>query len=246
MACVDIIETADGRRLALRAVDPGDAAGLFALYAALSPEDRHPRFFSLHALSEEDADVFARVAEHGRFGVVAVDEATGNIVGDGRCTPDGDVTDMAVAVRGDYQGTGVGRALRDALSAEARARGIDTLVADILCDNQRMHRVLQSLPHVIVDRPDERVVRVAYRTDGSCGRPVSTWPSAPAPTDFGDARVPCWSTARARSWMKPTPSCSRCRSTTRLVASCWRPTAPEPTATRSSGHGRGKRRLAPE
>src|SRR4051794_3861522 len=117
MARVEIIETADGRRLSMRAVEPGDAGGLLPLYAALTPEDRHLRFFSLHALTEEEADAFAGVAEHGGFGVVAVDEATGDIIGDGRCTPDGDATDMAVAVRGDFQGAGVGRALRDALSA---------------------------------------------------------------------------------------------------------------------------------
>src|SRR5947209_8548495 len=185
MARVDIIQTADGRRLSMRAVEPGDAAGLFALYAALSPEDRHLRFFSLHSLSEEEAEAFARVAEHGGFGVVAVAEATGDIVGDGRCTPNGDVTDMAVAVRGDFQGTGVGRALRDALSAEARARGIDTLVADILCDNQRMHRVLRALPHVIIDRPDERVVRVAYRTDGG----VPGWSSTDRPRVVVESRA---------------------------------------------------------
>lgn len=180
------MELRDGRTVDLRPVTPGDALGLEALYGSLSPEDRHLRFFSAHRVAGATAEEFARVEEFGGFGIVAVEPATGELVGDGRCGPVEDgLTDMAVTVRADYQGVGLGIALRDGLSAEARRRGIDMLVADLLCENHRMHHVLQSLPHVVVDRPDDHVVRLAYRTDGG----VPNWPSESRPRVLVESRA---------------------------------------------------------
>src|SRR5690349_7705702 len=137
------MELRDGRNVEVRPVTPADAGGLLALYEGLSPDDRRLRFFSSYRVTAERADEFARVAEHGGFGFVAVEQDSGDMVGDARCGPvDDGLTDMAVTVRADYQGAGLGRLLRDALSAEARRRGIKVLVADVLCDNRRMHGVL--------------------------------------------------------------------------------------------------------
>ena len=161
------MELRDGRNVELRAVTPADAGRLEAFFATLTPDERRLRFFSALRVTAPVAEGFARIEERGGFGLVAIEPATGDVVADGRCGPvDDGLVDMAVTVRTDYQGAGLGRLLRDALSTEARRRGIRVLVADLLCDNQRMHRVLQSLPHVVVDRPDDRVARVAYRTDG--------------------------------------------------------------------------------
>lgn len=53
--------------------------------------------------------------------------------------PDADVQTVAVAA--DRQGSGVGRALLEALTGEARARGCRTLLLEVAADNERAQQV---------------------------------------------------------------------------------------------------------
>lgn len=122
-----------------------DALALEAFYGRLTPESRALRFMGAsRGITPEQAFHFATADGRGADGFVALERASGRIVGH-ICLErarDG-VEEVGVAVEDRYQRRGIGRALLQAAVASARRRGIETLEATMLPGNTGIHRLLQ-------------------------------------------------------------------------------------------------------
>ena len=150
---------------AIRPVGPGDMAALSDFFAGLSVESRYLRFFApvtparglLHLLSGGPANVDA---------VVAV--ADGVIVGhvmaaDGPADACGTrSTDVGVVVADAWQRRGVGAALMRALIIRAQARGVTSLVMDVLPGNRRvLAMIVAHWPDTVIGySPDSLDIRI--------------------------------------------------------------------------------------
>lgn len=135
------------KRPRIRPVRSGDAAAIAAFYAGLTAESRRTRFFgACRTISELQAQHFARPAERGASGWVALD-ARGAIVAHLCLEPFGlprdRVEEVAVAVAEDLRGSGLGHALLDAAIASAQSRGVIALEATMLTGNHPIHALLE-------------------------------------------------------------------------------------------------------
>ena len=126
---------------AIRPVLPGDLAALSDFFAGLSAQTRYLRFFGpvtpnpalLHLLSGAAANVNAVVAIRG--GVIVGHAMAADRTEDHSGTR---MTDIGVVVADAWQGRGLGSALVSTLVAGARARGVTSLVMDVLHANPRV------------------------------------------------------------------------------------------------------------
>jgi RimJ/RimL family protein N-acetyltransferase len=151
--------TRDGRRLAVRTLRAPDARLLIDLFDRLSSESRRRRFrIKVDQVDSkakwEHARVLARVDNRTVSGaVVAVDrDAYGceQLVGVARLArepahPASPEAEVAVVVRDDFQGCGVGRELLRGLVRLAGQMGVRTLIAQIEADNEPALRLFRSL-----------------------------------------------------------------------------------------------------
>jgi RimJ/RimL family protein N-acetyltransferase len=131
-----------GGRLHVRPIRPDDAARLQAFHGRLSRSSIFFRFFShVSVLTDERAAYFTTIDYQRRMALVAVEGdgdseaiigvARYDLLDDGRA-------ELGLIVEDRFQRHGVGKALFWALVAAARARGVQTLVANILPENERM------------------------------------------------------------------------------------------------------------
>jgi GNAT superfamily N-acetyltransferase len=143
----------DGERgpVRVRAIRPTDALDLERFYAALSPESRRTRFFSVgSALSHGQSVSFCTTDHDHREGFVAVvdgaPEGQERIVGHLCVEPDGaDTAEVAIAVADEFQHRGIGRRLMAAGTAWARRERIVRLTATMLATNAPLHGLLIGL-----------------------------------------------------------------------------------------------------
>lgn len=143
----------DGERgpVRVRAIRPTDALNLERFYAALSPESRRSRFFSVGlALSDGQSVSFCTTDHDHREGFVAVvdggPEGKERIVGHLCVEPDGaDTAEVAIAVADEFQHRGIGRRLMAAGAAWARRERIARFTATMLASNAPIHRLLIGL-----------------------------------------------------------------------------------------------------
>ena len=142
------VSLADGGRLHVRPIRPDDAARLQAFHGRLSRGSIFFRFFShVPVLTDERAAYFTTIDYERRMALVGVEGAGGGelIVGVARYDLlDDGRAELGLIVEDRVQRRGVGKALFWALVAAARERGVRTLVADVLPENDRMLRLLVS------------------------------------------------------------------------------------------------------
>jgi acetyltransferase len=144
----------DGYWLYLRLIQPEDHPRLLYLFDRLSSEARRQRFHAnVDHLSAETIDHhaydFATVDNLQNGGAVVALDYRGvgqKIVGVMRLgAPESGVAEIAVVVRDDFQGRGVGRALLQRLPTLARRMGVHTVVAEIESDNLPALRLFRRL-----------------------------------------------------------------------------------------------------
>ena len=142
------IELRDGRRVQLRPIRPDDAHRLVDLHGRSSPQSRYFRLFRPSPeLSMQTAEYFANVDFRTRFAIVAtVEEEVECVIAVARfdLMPDEAVAELALVVRDDYQGAGLGTALFRRLVDLARARGVRRLTGQVLAENHRMRDLLRA------------------------------------------------------------------------------------------------------
>jgi RimJ/RimL family protein N-acetyltransferase len=151
----------DGRAVLVRSIFPADAPALVALVERLSPATSRLRFFSAgRRLSAQQASALAQV-DHVRCETfVAVDADRVVALGGFHQLGDESAAELTLLVEDAYQGHSLGRHLLMELIAAASAHGFLRLLAELLPDNERMLRLLETAgPRTLVD-PYFGVLRV--------------------------------------------------------------------------------------
>jgi GNAT superfamily N-acetyltransferase len=135
----------DGRRIEIRAIQPGDRAGLLAAVERSSAESLHRRFFAVKRFfTDKEIDFFLNVDFVDHVALVAVLDDGGVIVGGGRYVLVRPGTaEVAFAVVDEFQGQGVGGALMRHIATIARAAGLEELIAEVLAGNSAMLKVFE-------------------------------------------------------------------------------------------------------
>jgi GNAT superfamily N-acetyltransferase len=140
----------DGRRIHVRAIRPDDRDRLLEHFKSLSCESVYKRFLSAKSrLSEAEVRSLTELDFDRHVGLVAtVDREEGEtILGVARYILLGESNppraELAVAVRDDDQGLGVGSALLARLLQIAVTRGLRCFEADLLDDNEPILRMIR-------------------------------------------------------------------------------------------------------
>jgi GNAT superfamily N-acetyltransferase len=118
--------------------EAGDAERLQRMFARLSPDTIHRRFFTLMPKLSDPLLRSLTDVDHERHEALAV------VVGDEivalasyhRLADDPSVADVAVLVEDGWQRTGLGRRLIRQLSLLALSRGVERFHADVLASNR--------------------------------------------------------------------------------------------------------------
>lgn len=154
---------ADGRRLSFGPVTPRARPLIERAMARLSPESSRRRFFTVrYRLSERELDELTQLDGIARFAVGASTVTPrGDIEGVGvaryvRDTDDPAAAELAILVVDAYQGLGIGRTLLARLATAAIARGIARFRGMVLIDNTPMLRLLREFaPNLALKRVDD-------------------------------------------------------------------------------------------
>jgi RimJ/RimL family protein N-acetyltransferase len=123
----------------IRPIEPSDKALLADGLHCLSEASVRLRFLSSKpSFTAAELRYFTEVDGHDHIALVAIDDATGCLIGVARCVrlagrPD--TAEMAIVVGDAWQGQGIGRELAEELSAAARAAGIRRFEALIQAGN---------------------------------------------------------------------------------------------------------------
>jgi acetyltransferase len=132
------IETRSGLIIAVRPATEADEAALTGLFEQISAEDRRFRFFSAAAHIGHEQLRPLIDADHFRSeSFLAFDSATDELIGTGLLACDNamDTAEVAISVRGDRKGLGVGWALLDFLTRDAARRGVARVISIESRDN---------------------------------------------------------------------------------------------------------------
>ncbi len=145
----------DGREVVLRAAGAADAGAIAGLYLELSDESFRRRFHCVGpraALAERFAALPA-----GADCVIAVPRAARDqVVGEGRYVPaDAETAELALTVRDDYQGAGLGRLLLAELVRRAGAAGLKRLSGDVFLENAPMLRLMRRYGCAVSEPADD-------------------------------------------------------------------------------------------
>ena len=156
----------DGARVRLRPIEPSDRGLLAAAFERLSPDSRYRRFFSpITRLSERQLDFLTRVDHHDHEALLAVDDASGDLVGVARFVRTGPgEAEPAIVVADDWQGRGVASLLLHRLVDRALDEGIGDFKAPVLAGNADAIHLLSGLGDTeIARRGPEVELTIALR-----------------------------------------------------------------------------------
>lgn len=149
--------TEQGNRIRTRLIQPEDADLLIELFHHLSPDTKRRRFnIGLQNVEEsriqEVAKLLAGVDNRTTGGAILgfVTDPTEELITVARLArpenhPDSPTAEVAVVVRDDYQGQGIGTEMLRYLITLARQMKIKTLTAAIQSDNTAIFRILNKL-----------------------------------------------------------------------------------------------------
>ena len=157
----------DGRRLEIRALKPGDRAGLAAAAGRSSSESLRRRFFApKHAFSEKEMAFYSEVDFERHVALAALVEESGRalLVGAARyIVAQPGRAEVALAVEDAQQGLGIGPALLRHLAKIARGAGLVEFTAEVLPDNAPMLKVFERSGLVLTKKRSHGVVHVVLR-----------------------------------------------------------------------------------
>ncbi|HNY64000.1 MAG TPA: GNAT family N-acetyltransferase [Deltaproteobacteria bacterium] len=144
----------DGREVLLRPIKASDGDLIVDLFARISPQSLYQRFLrDIRSLPEEMLHHFTHVDYMSEFALVAVVKEQGRdaLVAVGRYARgrDDDPTDLGIAVRDDWQGLGLGKALLERTVSVAREHGITRFGSMMDPRNTAMARILKDLGYEV-------------------------------------------------------------------------------------------------
>ena len=126
------VTTRDAVQLAVRPVESRDALALVEFFRNVTPEDRRFRFLSAQAhVGPNQIMPLVEVDHWQTVNFLAFDEATGELVATAMlaCDQRMELGEVAVSIRHDYKGRGVGWAMLDLLGKAAQERGLKQVIA---------------------------------------------------------------------------------------------------------------------
>ena len=126
------LATRTGMVLVVRPAGAADEPALAAFFDRVSDEDRRFRFFTAAAhLSHDQLDPLLHADHFRSESFLAFDKASGELVASALLACDGalDTAEVAVSIRNDCRGQGLGWALLDMLGRAAEARGVRRVIA---------------------------------------------------------------------------------------------------------------------
>ncbi len=132
------LSTRSGLTLNVRPAREADEAALAAFFDSVSDEDRRFRFLAAaDHVSHAQLDPLIHADHFQSESFLAFDSADNQLVGSAllACDKAMDTGEIAVSIRSDYKGKGVGWALLDFLGGEAQARGVRRVIAIESRDN---------------------------------------------------------------------------------------------------------------
>lgn len=155
----------DGEKILVRAIRPDDKTRLLEHFHSLSPESIHTRFFSMRRdLSPADLAHLTELDFYRHVGVAAVtgEGSDERFIGVGRYILEADTkrAEVALTVRDDHQGHGVGTILLEHLAKIARAQGLEMFEADVLAENRQMLGVVEQSGFKAHRKSDSGVVHL--------------------------------------------------------------------------------------
>lgn len=127
-----VVPTRSGIELETRIAQADDEAALEAFFAQVSDQDCRFRFLSAHDHVGHQQLAPMVETDHVRSDCfLAFDRTNGELVATGMLACDNpmEVAEVAVSVRSDYRGKGVGWAMLDLLANEAQRRGVREVIA---------------------------------------------------------------------------------------------------------------------
>jgi RimJ/RimL family protein N-acetyltransferase len=136
----------DGGKILVRPIEETDAPLLARAYERSSEESRRRRFVvAPDHLSDQDLRYLTEVDGNRHDALIALDPATGELVGEARYVREvgkADIAEIAALVVDDWQNRGVATVLLTELTLRARARGLSRYKAIVSSDH---HVVLEAL-----------------------------------------------------------------------------------------------------
>ena len=154
---------ADGRTVQIRSATAEDFDAVRAMHEAMSPDNAYLRFFSLSRMASElEARRVSRDPGLDHAALLAVYE--GQVVGvasyEAERDSGGKKAEVAFAVADTMHQRGIATLLLEHLVSLARARQVETFVAETLSENIGMLRVFSDAGLPVTTRRDEGVVTI--------------------------------------------------------------------------------------
>jgi acetyltransferase len=147
----EVVVLNDGVQVSIRPIQPEDAIILKSGFQRLSQESIYYRFMSdKRYLTDEEARRFASVDYRTRMAFIAtaLEDEEEQLTGVARyevLLPDRpDTAEAAIVVSDSFQRRGLGRLLMKRLLDYAHAQGVHYLRAEILIDNHRILKLIES------------------------------------------------------------------------------------------------------
>lgn len=156
----DILRLSSGKTLAVRFVEPRDAAALQNYFRSLSVRSRYNRFLgAMSELPQTELDHFIHVGERDRFSVIAVLVVDGieTIVGEARYGFEAAAAsfEFGLSIDDRWQGQGIGSALLKNLECRAAALGTKRVFGDTLRSNEVMMGLARKSGFAFTRHPDD-------------------------------------------------------------------------------------------
>jgi acetate---CoA ligase (ADP-forming) len=153
----------NGRTLRLRPIRPEDAEGVRAMYAQLSSDSMHMRFFDVRSPEEALRYSPADVDYVRDFGVVG--DIGGEIVAVAHylgLPKRPELAEVAFTIADRLQNCGVATHLLNTLVLAARQNGIERFEAEVLSENQRMLDVFLCFGFEVKSRSEEGSIHISF------------------------------------------------------------------------------------
>ena len=162
----EVVTLKNGQTVMLRPIRPEDEPNHHLFVSKLTPEDIRFRFFGL--VGELPHTEMARLTQidydrEMAFIAVPIEEGLNETWGVVRtmADPDNEDAEFAVVVRSDIKDTGLGRVLMQKIINYGRARGTGKIVGQVLHDNIRMLKFIETLGFKRIRLVDGEIVEVA-------------------------------------------------------------------------------------
>jgi acetyltransferase len=161
--CVEVRD----RRVLIRPIRPEDAAQLAAFFERIEPEDLQLRYFQQqNARPVFDVGRYTQIDYHRHMALVAVATSEGGgieILGEVRAgiDPDNLRAELAIVVRSDWKGHGLGKLLGDRIVRYWRSRGTRQVFGLVHSDNEPMLRLARALGFEVDATPGVQTVVVS-------------------------------------------------------------------------------------